>query len=388
MVRLLCVVVLCLAAFPLNARAQTCNAVIENIGQNYYLSVRAANLSCTVTNGGFVYADRWYRLDIDAQVTGSCKLYSAPACTTLTDTFLRTAVGTNMYVNALHQGTVWGNNGVQSYNTCSNANCTAVGTGSQPGYNYPYYAGTYTYTTGSNTGGGTSGNGPTYCNLGGQPGNPDWFSANQPFEYHATWCRPIFNMLTDSNQNEIANIHVPATSLSLFVDSTNTTLWNKLAADATKPAQVAAAAWTTALSSKGISVTVVGTDCGTGTNCIKVDPTWTNDCATLEIPVNSQTGVQTTNATLRLNSLYNSWPNSRLQRTMAHELGHAFGLGHHPSTTGSLGYCSVNNSVMSTPVAGDCGNSPSGLAISPTIEDTLPSDKSVYGNGVRAVCGY
>ena len=377
MVRLVSLAALCVLVSVIDAQAQlVCNALTADFSERADLSARTVNLSCTVANGGYIYYDRWYRIDVHATVTGWCKLFNSPECTVQSQHMDRVAVGSHLFVNAVSQGIVWGNNGVQEYDTCPATNCTPVGTQSSEKWWWPSGVGTHTYTAISTAGGGTSGIGPQYCNMGAT------YNEHEPFIMHATQCQPVWWMLGSSPS---VNVHVPATALSLYVPSD---MWDKLAADATKPARLAAAAWESALSSKGISITVVDTDCGSGPECIKLT-TGTppgSDCAevqpaSVDYSGGTGTGVTTGHSVMTLRTGYEGIADARLQRTIAHELGHLFGLNHYSGS----GACTNGNSVMA-PIS-DC-SSTTGLTLSPTQNDILPSIKSTYGNGIRSVCGY
>lgn len=358
------------------ASAQTCPVTTGDFSESADLQVRHAATSCVVPDGGFIRMATTYSLDVDANVTGWCHtyIYNNGQCQAST-LYNRTAIGSALKMNGASAGLVSGNSNVQNYNTCGNGNCTPVNTLS----NGPAWSsstrGSYTYTAISNTGGGTSGNGSQYCNMGIN------YSENHPVTVNVVGCNPVW--YEPGNYNVVA--HVPATSLSLYVPSA---MWNKLASTSNSPAQKAAAEWTSALSGVGISVSVVNSSCGTGADCIEVTTGSVDQgaCAnyvhgTPDLQAGAGTGVDQSPGLMTLPTGYGSIDDYRLQRTIAHELGHAFGLNHFVSDT----FCTKNTSVMA-PVS-DC-TSPTGLTATPSLNDTLPTTSSTYGNHEQTSCGF
>jgi hypothetical protein len=73
-----------------------------------------------------------------------------------------------------------------------------------------------------------------------------------------------------------------------------------------------------------------------------------------------------------------------LRRTMAHELGHYFGLY-------DRNHASCDNTMSVMALGGGCGNSSapaSGYKLGPTASDISPLAISTYGNQIRAICGW
>ena len=73
---------------------------------------------------------------------------------------------------------------------------------------------------------------------------------------------------------------------------------------------------------------------------------------------------------------------SAVRPTLAHELGHLVGV-HHP-VPGSN--CSSAADAVMLEATTSCGGS--NAAFSPTINDTLPVLKTVYGGGPQTKCGF
>jgi hypothetical protein len=236
-------------------------------------------------------------------------------------------------------------------------------------YLTPNSPATVAYTTTNYAAGGTSGSGAQYCNMGAT-----YSAINNPLKMNVVQCEPNWNLA----YNPAVVPHVPATSIDLYIPPA---LWNDLAGSPSSPASQALSDWTTALASVGVGITPVSTDCGTGGNCIVLGTgTVVGACAEFTRgTTNQSTGAIESASTITIPTNYT--PNARLQRTIAHEIGHALGLDHYTGT----GSCSKSNSVMA-PVS-DCTSTTS-MSLSPTLNDILPTRQSTYGDGVRAKCGF
>jgi hypothetical protein len=127
------------------------------------------------------------------------------------------------------------------------------------------------------------------------------------------------------------------------------------------------------------------TNCGTGATCIQFeeglippDENGVFPCAQRTATYNSTTGALTS-AKIRMQEGWWNVNPRRLQRTVAHELGHLLGLKEADST------CAGSNSIMRSGVyACDA----SGVPNTVTLNDSLPVEKGVYGGGSRLSCGF
>lgn len=101
------------------------------------------------------------------------------------------------------------------------------------------------------------------------------------------------------------------------------------------------------------------------------------------IPPASPDGVYTTRTNIYLRPGYDSWPDAAFrQATIAHELGHAFSLGHRAPGEDCT---DAPGSVMNSPV--QCGTLGS-LLTTPTDNDAIAVAKTVYPIGPRKTCGW
>lgn len=94
---------------------------------------------------------------------------------------------------------------------------------------------------------------------------------------------------------------------------------------------------------------------------------------------NPDTGINVQPAVIKFPSGANTRTADRLQRSVAHELGHLLGL--QDQATG----CSGTDSVMATVVACD---QTSGFSVTPGPNNSLPVNKTSYGNGSKISCGF
>jgi hypothetical protein len=152
------------------------------------------------------------------------------------------------------------------------------------------------------------------------------------------------------------------------------------------PAEQAAASWSTTLN-RNVSVVLNDTPCPAGNPlCVGMNDdhgTLPNDpegCASLGTASYTPTGVWTGTTTVRLSPNWTSGHPQRVQRTIAHELGHYFGLWNRT--------CFFTDTVMGP---WDCDNPappPADAPLGPTASDGTAASSSTYGNGVRQICGY
>jgi hypothetical protein len=174
-----------------------------------------------------------------------------------------------------------------------------------------------------------------------------------------------------------AAIHPAAGSVLVYVPSD---MWNTLAQDVNSPADLAAADWTADLAGVGPGIEIVSYDCGDGGDCVKVTTgTLTGGCAGLQRgTIDTSTDVITSSSTLTLPTNYATISPDRLRRTVSHELAHLLGLDHY---TGCLNSDSVMGDIF------DCTTT-TGMALSPTQNDILPTLSSTYGNNVQTTCAF
>jgi hypothetical protein len=360
-------------ANPPDVVGQPCPAVLQNIDQQSTLSMTNDAKTCSVPDGGFIKAgaSNVYRRHVDAWVTGTCQPYArtpAGSCVALGSPFTRTASSTQTYINGASGVSVFGNLGVQNYNTCSGGGCTPVNTSSNGPTWVPYTVGTYMYTATNVAGGGTIGDGVQYCNMSG------YYASENTVTVHAVACQPAWNNVG----NPSVTTHLPPTTISLYIPPD---MWDRMVGAGDGPAIDAIMAYNNLSSQTGVTIEETDTPCGTGGNCIEMG--WTTDtlsgCAVFTpSSINLSTGEIQAKSTMILRDTWANATDDRLQRTVAHELGHAFGLNHNA--------CNVPDSIMSIPTS--CTQTDSGMTLVPTTTDILPTTSSTFGNHVQAVCGF
>lgn len=159
--------------------------------------------------------------------------------------------------------------------------------------------------------------------------------------------------------------------------------------DARVAAEQAAADWASAL---GRTITVqagYGTCGSTDPLCIgfKNDhgslPTDTGCASFGTASYNPTTGEWTESTNIRFEPNWTGGHQQNLRLTIAHELGHYFGLFNRLDAT-----CTASNTVMG---AGSCYAAqapPSGTALGPTPSDAAALLNSTFGNQVRSTCGW
>lgn len=144
------------------------------------------------------------------------------------------------------------------------------------------------------------------------------------------------------------------------------------------PTDDAISAWNTLLSGTGVTLARVTSACGTSGDCVNVvEGSVSGGCAETTPGTTNSAGTFTSESTVTLLSSWRTRTADRNRRTMAHELGHLLGLDHNA--------CGTADSVMS--IAPDCSTT-SGLALTPTTTDKLPTTSSTYGNNAQKTCRY
>ena len=140
-------------------------------------------------------------------------------------------------------------------------------------------------------------------------------------------------------------------------------------------------AWNGVLSGTGAAFDVVTTDCGSGSDCIRVTaPENLADCGfTPTYSTDPATGIISGSMNLQLGSNWANYSTASIRRTYLHELGHVIGL------TDYAAACSDSDAVMQANFG--CGAEESPVTTL-QFSDTLPVKKSVYGGGSRKACGF
>lgn len=159
--------------------------------------------------------------------------------------------------------------------------------------------------------------------------------------------------------------------------------------DAEAAVRAAAAAWATA-TGRVINVNMNATCSGGSGSCVTIKAdhgTLPGDegCASLGTSSPSPTGEWTDTMSVRLEPGWATASSSRLQRLIAHELGHYFGLWNRMDPS-----CASGPTVMDA-ATGPCYDSsayPAGEPLGPTASDVAAIQNGVYGKKNRTVCGW
>ena len=196
-----------------------------------------------------------------------------------------------------------------------------------------------------------------------------------PVDSAITWkpvnvvsCKPGF---TQAGNGSITRL--PAGTIHIYVPSTMSYLYG--------PVDDAAADWSTLLAESGITLTRdLTSPCTTGGNCINVAEASipAGACAAYEKYPDPTTSINALPAAIQFPSGANTRTADRLRRSVAHELGHLLGLADQT--------CGAYDSVMATAVV-EC-TATSGFSVVPGPNDSLPANKTSYGNGSKISCGF
>lgn len=366
MIKLRWLIVLCvlgLVAAPTVSEAQTCPAVTGNFSQIAEVSARLN--SCIIEDGMYVKTSTTYKLHVAVEVTGWCQTYARDqygVCVP-TNYYVRTAANTTQYVNSASAGPVFGNIGVQNYNTCGNGNCTPVN--SSPGNSWsPFTAvGTKEYTSVNRVGGGTTGVGSQYCNMSGFE-----FPEEHSLTMHALKCEPKWETGEDPYDPADALLHFPQDEIQIYTTLSGNGL----------PEAIEAAAdnWSGVLGDSDVSFVTTTTDCETAANCLKItSASVPGYCAQVGASWDSA-GEITGNAQITLHSDWTTYGQAALERIITHEIGHLLGLDNQPG-------CAAADSIMRDGLA--CNSS---TLTSPTANNYIPVNRTTYGGGPRTSCGF
>lgn len=199
----------------------------------------------------------------------------------------------------------------------------------------------------------------TDCNI--EPG----FSPLKEITLNALSCRPVWN------EEQPRTWYLPAQPISVYIPDTMPELY--------VPADDAILDWNLAVAGTGRpSITRVTAPCGTGGDCVNVEEGGSIGCADT-LP--GSFGEISLPSRIRFTAGWRTRPPSRNRRTMAHELGHLYGLGNYA--------CPETESLMG-PATGGCSSAPGpGTPLGPTpVNDVLPTTGSTYGNKVQKSCGF
>jgi hypothetical protein len=185
-------------------------------------------------------------------------------------------------------------------------------------------------------------------------------------------CKPSFS----ENPNGTI-MRLPTGTISIYVPDTMSYLFG--------PVDNAVADLTTKLVESGITLTRnLNSPCTTGGNCINFNEGSipAGACAEYTKFPDPDTGINVQPAKITFPTDAAGRTPSRLQRSVLHELGHLLGLNDQPNVSG----CGINDSVMVT-AALDC-NAQSGFISTPTLNDSVPINKTSFGNGPKISCGF
>ncbi len=310
------------------ASAQPCPAVTGGFSQQAVLTMKTADNSCTIPDGGYAKVNTQLRLHVQSQVGGWCQTYFRnPQGFCQQQAFYnRLAANSSLRMDATVVGPVYGNLSVQNYNTCAEVDglCTQVNTlynGRTWLAHQSYGLGPHVYASINLTGGGTVGSGAQFCNMSGFQ-----FPEEDPITVNVLKCKPEW--ILDSNDN-IARIDTSDT-IAVYLPPGMAAAGTALAA--------ALADWENRV---GVEFLLVGAPCS-GNGCINIAATPLASCGFVPFQATNANGILIGGSTLQLDDNWNSFTAEGLRRTFVHELGHLFGLGNYASAP----TCGVSDAAM------------------------------------------
>ena len=330
------------------------------------ISVKKYDASCDVPSGGYVMVFGSYRLHAQSTLAGSCQTRTLDQgqCVNVS-LFERYHGAVKTYVNGVFEGNLPVDYWVKEMDTTTTP---PLNTTSGDSWS-PVSTGTYTYTALG-----------TALDSGGC-GFPTSWAATNSVTMHAVRCKPEWYLAG----NPLVNVHVPIGKVYLYIPTSMRDRMVGTNVPPNGPAVLAIQAWNAVLTSLGIEfeITDSTSTCGSGGDCIEMQTTSNTiqGCADIApSSINLTTGIIQGVSTMRFPAdTWSKATDTRLQRSVAHELGHILGLNHN--------LCSVANSIMST-AGTSCTAADSGMALGPTTTDVLPIVNSTYGDQVRASCGF
>jgi hypothetical protein len=247
----------------------------------------------------------------------------------------------------------------QYYNTVGPVNTAYTGPSWTPGSGN---LGTYVIKDSTNVG-------PTICHF-----TPTIYPAT-PIEVNVLKCKPEFD--EPSTYPDLITRLAPG-NITIYLPSSLSGL--------STPLTNAVDAWKDLIPDTGVIPTVTNTDCGSGATCVRVeeadlgnDPAGNPICAQKSGNYDTATGYYSSQIKIRIDDSWTAAGAARLERTFAHELGHLLGL--------DESLCGGPDSVMRGGVY-SCTDTSTSVPNDPTMNDSLPVNKTSYGGGPKTSCGF
>jgi hypothetical protein len=316
--------------------------------------------ACTLPDGGYLKINTSLRVDTKAEITGTCDIkywdISYATCYYLYTTTLPlnwVTITTSPPTQPPSVDRAWAQYASQSLDTRSGQGLNTT----------PTQEGQYLFSFQSQTG-------ATNCT--------DPTTSNTIVKrINVTQCKPTWFV----NPDNTINYHAPLGDITIAVPV------GYGAAQA--PAEAAAAAWSTAL---GRSITVkANSTCSAGDPlCVQLKNDHGSDeldtgCASQGTASYNSAGEWIGATSIRFMPDWSGAHPDVLQRIIAHELGHYFGLFNRLDAS-----CGSADTVMGySPTA--CYSTtapPEGTLLGPSASDTFVIQNSVYGDNVRTTCGW